>query len=92
MSEKFPKAKYEPLTREEMKSLVEGKGVRRPAVCMGHWVHIDEMKVEDQPVIENLFEEYPEDAVVFYKKCGFQTTKIEKQYGNDVCIRYDCIL
>ena len=33
-----------------------------------------------------------EDAVVFYKKCGFQTTKIEKQYGNDVCIRYDCIL
>ena len=33
-----------------------------------------------------------EDVVVFYKKCGFQTTKIEKQYGNDVCIRYDCIL
>ena len=33
-----------------------------------------------------------EDAVVFYKKCGFQTTKIEKQYGNEVCIRYDCIL
>lgn len=68
MSEKFPNAKFEPLTREEVKSLIEGKGVRRPAIAMGHWVHIDEMNPEDQPVIEQLFEEYPEDVVVFYVK------------------------
>lgn len=68
MSDKFSKAKYKPLTREEMKSLIAGNGVRRPAIAMGHWMHIDEMKEEDQPVIEKLFEEYPEDVVVFYVK------------------------
>ena len=68
MKEKFPKALYEPLSRQEMIDLVEGKGARRPGVCCGHWLHIDELAPEKGPVIEELFERYPEDAAVYYLK------------------------
>lgn len=66
--EKFPEAKYLPLTREEMISLIDGKGTPRPAIACGHWLHIDELGKEKQPVIEQLLKEYPEDLQVFYLK------------------------
>ena len=73
MNEKFKNAKYQPLMREEMISLVEGKGARRPAIACGHWLHIDLLHEEDQPKVEKLLEEYPEDMQVFYlkKPCFF---------------------
>lgn len=66
--ENFPEAAYLPLTREEMKSLINGTGTPRPAIACGHWLHIDELGVEKQPVIEQLLKKYPEDMQVFYLK------------------------
>lgn len=65
---KFPEAKYLPLSREEMISLIEGKGVRRVAIATGNWLHIDELGEEKQPVLTQLLKEYPEDMQVFYLK------------------------
>ncbi|MDR1795455.1 MAG: hypothetical protein LBR25_08685 [Erysipelotrichaceae bacterium] len=69
MSEKaFAKAKIQPLMRDEIISLIEHKGVRRPAVCTGHWIHINELEEWKQPTLYKTIEEYPEDVVVFYLK------------------------
>lgn len=67
-SSKFPGAKYLPLDREEIKSLIEGKGVRRPAVAFGTWLHIDEMSEEKRPALRQMMKEYPDDMQVYYIK------------------------
>lgn len=66
--EKFPTAKYLPLTKAEMIALIEGKGAPRAAVACGHWLHIDELAEAKQPILKELLKQYPEDMQVFYLK------------------------
>ncbi len=36
--------------------------------------------------------ETDDDAVCFYRRCGFQTVTFEKTFGHEVCRRYRCTL
>ena len=36
--------------------------------------------------------ETDDDAIDFYQKCGFETTAIYKQYGNERFRRWTCIM
>lgn len=66
MSDAFENAVIPPLTREEMISLVEGRGAPRPAVACGHWLQIHELKEKDQDAVRAMLARYPEDMQVFY--------------------------
>lgn len=65
---KFKNAKYQPLSRQEMIDLIEGRGSKRVGIACGTWLHIDELSKEKRPILEKLLEDYPEDMQEFYVK------------------------
>lgn len=42
--------------------------------------------------LDVLTAETDDDAVCFYRRCGFQTVAFEKNLGHEVCRRYRCTL
>jgi len=64
----FPNAKYQPFSRQEMIDLIEGRGAKRVAVACGNWLQKQELSPEKGPIIDDLYEKYPEDISIFYLK------------------------
>lgn len=59
--------KYEPLSREEVKSVIEGRGAAgRVPVFVHFWVHPEVFEGEKLDRINALLNEYPQDAQTFY--------------------------
>ena len=62
---KFPKAKKDLLSREEVKALIKGKGSTRPAQCITPVLYLPSEQPFRQKEMEQIIEEYPDDAVFF---------------------------
>jgi len=62
---KFPKAKKNILSREEVKAILRGEGKTRPAQVITPLLFVPEEQPERQEFMQNLIEEYPDDAVFF---------------------------
>jgi uroporphyrinogen decarboxylase len=62
---KFPKAKKDLLSREEVKALIKGKGNTRPAQCITPVLYLPSEQPFRQKEMEQIIEEYPDDAVFF---------------------------
>lgn len=68
-------------------------GIAVDSRCRGNGVGFQLISfIKNSDSETEIYAQTDEDAVTFYKKCGFQITKIDKQYGDEVCIRYACIL
>ncbi len=57
-----------PFTRQEMIDCIEGRPMRRPAVAIGTWIHLDQLSEDKQRRLEKLYADYPFDMEAFYIK------------------------
>lgn len=62
---KFPKAKKNILSREEVKAIIRGEGKTRPAQVVTPLLFVPEEQPDREAFMKNLYEEYPDDAVFF---------------------------
>jgi len=62
---KFPKAKKNILSRDEVKDIIRGVGKTRPAQVVTPLLFVPEEQPERQEFMEKLIEAYPDDAVFF---------------------------
>lgn len=69
LDKQFPNAMFPPLSRQEMRDLIEGKrGVRPSVVTCGHWLHLDELSEDKHPAIIALHKDHPCDIQHFYMR------------------------
>jgi uroporphyrinogen decarboxylase len=62
---KFPKARKEVLSREEVKAIIKGKGVTRPVQCVTPLLLLPSEQPFREKELNELWEQYPDDAVFF---------------------------
>lgn len=62
---RFPKAKKEVLSRDEVKAIIRGKGKSRPAQCVTPLLLVPQEQPFREKELAELWEQYPDDAMFF---------------------------